>query len=408
MAPSEKMRDINPRHTWWYRFFMRVPVRCFILPLGRGPFKVKTERYKGEMPSRPFIMVFNHTTDYDFIGTVNGIPEYGRYIISDEIIKKRWKRAVITTATDGIFRRKGENADRVVAAVKETLDQGINVYFAAEGEECHNGVTAPVRRRTGQMIKDMGVDLMTFKMEGGYLMKPKWAKNKSKGHLYGRVAGIYKKEDLAKMTPEEINELIERDFKFNVYDWVKENKIPYDRKDRAEYMEKMLYRCPHCGALYKMHSKKDDFFCEACGYKLTVNEYGLFEGEDVRFDNIYDWDVWQTQCLREESVHWAENPDEVIASDTGCTLIRMHGNATEWMSKGDVNLSITYNEVIIESPKVHMRMPLKDLRGLQSVRNGISLSYNGEYFKVLCLQYPQCMRRYRVIRRIIMGEKYVG
>ena len=41
----------------------------------------------------------------------------------------------------------------------------------------------------------------------------------------------------------------------------------------------------------------------------------------------------------------------------------MHDNEVGRMSKEDVTLSITFNEVIIESPNVSMRMPLKDLEG---------------------------------------------
>ena len=397
--------DQSPsKNTPWYRFFMRVPVRCFILPLGKRIFRIKTERYKGEIPSRPFMMIFNHATDFDFIGTVNGVPEYGRYIMSDELIKKPWRRTIIMTTTNGIYRRKGENANNVVKAVKETLDQGINVYLAAEGEETANGVTAPIRKRTGQMVKDMGVDIITYRLEGGYLIKPKWAETRAKGPMYGHLVAIHRKEDLAKMTPDEINDLIAKDLYYNVYDWQKEHHIPYDRKDRAEFMEKILYRCPKCESMCKLKSEHHDLFCTECGYRVSVNEYGLFEGEDLRFDNLCDWDLWQRECLREERPKWEANPDEVIASDHGCDLKRMDGNDTVIMDT-DVTVQMTFNDIIIKGKNVDMRMPVKELEGLASVRNGIGVSYEGKYYKVITVQYKTCMMRYRTIRRIIMNQK---
>lgn len=406
MKSSVEDRDLSPKHTWWYRFFMRVPVRCFILPIGKRVLKIRTTRYKGEFPERPFIMVFNHATDYDFIGTVNGVPEYGRYIMSDELIKKPLRRAVIMTATDGIYRRKGENANRVVEAVKETLDKGINVYMAAEGEESANGVTAPIRKRSGQMIKDMGVGIITFRLEGGYLIKPKWAETRSKSPMYGSVVGVHSKEELAGMTAEEINDLLAKELYFNVYDWVKEKRIPYDRPDRAEFMEKVLYRCPKCDSMCRLKSKHHDLYCQDCGYRVSVNEYGLFEGEDLRFDNLCDWDLWQRECLRKERPQWEANPDDVIAEDHGCVLKKMNGNDTEILDE-NVSVKMTFNDIIIKGEKVDMRMRVKELEGLASVRNGIGVSYDGQYFKVITQEYKTCMLRYRTIRRIIMDEKNI-
>ena len=403
MQSSVDDRDLAPSNTWWYRFFMRVPVRYLILPIGKKMFKIKTERYKGEFPSRPFIMIFNHATDYDFIGTIQIIPEYGRYIMSDELIKKAWRRTIIMTATNGIYRRKGENANRVVEAVKQTLDQGINVYLAAEGEESANGVTAAIRKRTGQMIKDMGVSVVTCKLEGGYLIKPKWADNKSKGPMFGRLVNTYSKEELAKLTPDEINDLIAKDLYFNVYDWQKEHHIPYDRKNRAERMEKILFRCPKCESMCKLKSEKDDLFCTECGYRVSVDECGLFVGDDLRFDNLCDWDLWQKECLKKELPNWEANPDMVIASDHGCELKKMNGNDTEILDT-DVTVEMTYNDIIIKGEHTDMRMPLKELEGLASVRNGIGVSYQGQYYKVITAQYHTCMMRYRTIRRIIMGR----
>ena len=257
--------------------------------------------------------------------------------------------------------------------------------------------------RKRQMIKDMGVSVVTCKLEGGYLIKPKWADNKSKGPMFGRLVNTYSKEELAKLTPDEINDLIAKDLYFNVYDWQKEHHIPYDRKNRAERMEKILFRCPKCESMCKLKSEKDDLFCTECGYRVSVDECGLFVGDDLRFDNLCDWDLWQKECLKKELPNWEANPDMVIASDHGCELKKMNGNDTEILDT-DVTVEMTYNDIIIKGEHTDMRMPLKELEGLASVRNGIGVSYQGQYYKVISAQYYTCMMRYRTIRRIIMGR----
>ena len=402
MTTSTDDRNRNPRHTWWYRFFMRVPVRCFLLPIGSKILNIRTERYRGEMPRRPFIMVFNHASDYDFIGTIRGIPEYGRYIMSDELIKMPLMKIIINCVTNGIYRRKGENADKVVDAVKTTLDKGINVYFAAEGEESFNGATAPIRGRTGSLIKEMNVDVITYRMEGGYFIKPKWTQHKSKGPMFGKVVAIHTKEELAEMSPEEVNAVLSKDLWLNVYDWQKEHHIPYDRKDRAEWMEKILYKCPKCEGMYHLKSEHHDLFCTECGYRVSVNEYGLFEGNDLRFDNLYDWDVWQKECLKSCRPDWERNPDKAITSNDHLKFVKMNGDRTEILDE-DVHLEITFKEIIVKGENTEMRFPLDDM-GLASVRNGIGISYHGTYYKVLLKDYQACMLRYRTIRRIIMNR----
>lgn len=402
---SNAGRDMVPHHLWWYSFFIRVPVRCFILPLGRIFIPLKIERYKGELKD-PCIIFYNHSTDFDFAGVIDGIPKYGRHVMSDELLKKKWKRTIIMTATDGIYRRKGERADEVIAAIKATLDQGINVYMVVEGEETHNGVTQPVRKRTGQMVKDLGCDIVTFRLEGGYLMKPKWSEEKSKtGPLFGAVQHVYKKEELAKLTPEEINDLIYKDLYLNVFDWNREHQVPYDRKCRAEFLERILYICPKCHSECKMQSKVHDFFCPDCGYKVSMNRYGLFEGDDMVFDNIYDWDVWQKEEMRKKRPEWEANPDAVITSDSGCVLKKLNGDDQEVLDE-NITVKITFNDLIIEGEKFNQRFPLRELEGLASIRKGIGFTYDGVYYKAITPN-KACMLRYRTIRRIIMNESYI-
>ena len=400
MADTNVDTSQYPKHTLWYRFFMAVPIRFVILPIAKWKLKIKTTRYKGPY-RRPCILVYNHVSDYDFIGTVNGFIHYGRYMMSDELIRRGKLKYLIPLSTNGIFRKKGTSAASAIEGARETLRRGINVYIAAEGEESPNGVTAPIRPKTGQMIKDMNVDLITYKMEGGYLIGPKWARNSSKGPMFGHLVNIHPKEKLAEMTPEEINQLIADDLYFNHYDWIKEKRIPYDRECRAEWMEKVLHRCPRCEQECKLHSKGDVLACE-CGYKVEVDEYGLFVGDDLVFDNLYDWDMWQKERMRSLRPEWEAHPDDVITEDHDCQVGKDVGKEVEEIDSG-VSLKITFNHLIIEGEKFKFKEPLNSLN-IVSIRNGIGVFFNGTYYRVR-VPYVVSMIRYRTIRRIIMNEK---
>jgi 1-acyl-sn-glycerol-3-phosphate acyltransferase len=404
MVSSVKNRNTQPRHTWWYRFFMRVPVRCFFLPLGTRVFNIRPTKYKGKVEDK-FILVFNHACDYDFVGVLEGFPGYYRFVMSDELIKKRHKRMVIRTVTDGIYRRKGENAHGVAEGIKASLDQGISVCMAPEGEETPNGVTMQIRKKTGQLVKEMGVDLITYRLEGGYGFLPKWTNERAKGPIRGHLVNIYKKEQLTEMTPEEINDLIAKDLYFNFYEWNRTERKTYIRKNRAENIERILYTCPKCGSMGKLHSQVHDLFCEECGYKVTLDEYGFFQGDELRFDNIYDWDMWQKDGLKSQRSQWEADPDRIITSNTGGTLKRMKGDDQEVIDE-DVKIEITFNDIIITGPKTDMRFPLTELEGLTTIAHGVAVSYGGEYYKIR-FPYEGAWIRYRSIRRIIMEEEYI-
>ena len=393
-----------PKHTLWYRFALRVLGYGVIIPVAVRKFNIRTERYKGKI-DRPYILTFNHICDYDFLGVINSMRRYGRFIISDALLRKRSLRFWLRLGTDGIYRRKGESADDAVKAIKATLEKGINVNMAAEGEECPNGVTAEIRKRTGQMIKEMDVDLITFRMEGGYFLKPKWADHRSDGPLTGRVINIYRKEDLQRMSVDEINDIIYRDLYVNHYDWNREHKVPYDRECRAEHMERLVFRCPKCKEDEHLHSHGDTLSCDACGYSVTVDEYGFFD-EGAVFDNLYDWDMWQRSELMEESQSWEEHPDMVITSDEHCVLKVMSGDDDVTMDD-DVTISMTYDEIMIHGNDTDMHIPTKERVNIVAVRGGCGISYDGQYYRVEP-KTPSCMRRYRTILRIIRKEKYLG
>ncbi len=391
-----------PKHTLWYRFCLWVLGHGIVLPVVKRHYNIRTERYTGKV-ERPCVLTYNHVCDYDFLGVLTSFRHYGRFIISDALLRKPSLRRLLHFATNGIYRRKGEKADDAVKAAKATIEKGISVFMAAEGEESPNGVTAEIRGRTGEMIKYLDADLITFRVDGGYFLKPKWADSRSNGPLLGHVVNVYKKEDLEKMSSEEINEIIYRDLYVNHYDWNRENRVVYDRENRAEHMERLVFRCPQCKKDGHLHSHGDTLSCDACGYSVTVDEYGFFN-EGAVFDNLYDWDMWQRSELVKESESW--NDDDVITSDEHCVLKIMSGDDAV-TADDDVTISITRKEVILKGNSADIRIPLEAKMNIVAVRGGCGITYDGKYYRVEP-KTPSCMRRYRTILRIIRNEKYLG
>lgn len=377
-----------------------------ILPLLKYTNKMQTTRYKGEVDG-PSVVCCNHISSYDILCTLDIFPHYSRYIINDALIRKPMNRMIFSLITNGIYRRKGENADNVVLSCEKTIQDGINLCMFPEGSRSPNGVTLPIRKRTGTLIKDLNANLITYRLEGSYFIKPPWAKNRAKGPMYGGIIAVYTKEELQHMTAEEINNVIYDDLYINHYDWIKENRIMYERKDAAEYMERVLFTCPECMSTSTLHSHGDVLSCEKCGYTVKVDEFGLYTGEKVHFDNLYDWDVWQKEELRKHLPEWEAEPDKEIAGDDHVQVFIVK-NDTPILIDKDSHLSITYREISVKSDSLHVKVSLDELNGIDVAQhNSLGISIGTEYYIISGATPAYCFRRYRTIRRIIAGEKFV-
>ncbi|MCQ2085114.1 MAG: 1-acyl-sn-glycerol-3-phosphate acyltransferase [archaeon] len=393
-----------PKHTWWYRSFLAV-MRPLVLPLINRHFGIRTERYKGEVPG-PCMVMFNHVSDYDPFGVLQGFAHYTRYVASDALVRKRKMRILFGIVSDFIYRRKGENGDNVVRSVKATIDKGIHVCMSPEGGESINGTTAFIRPRTGSMIKEVGCGLVTFRMEGGYFMRPSWCRHRFKGPMFGKVVGTYSKEQLADMTAEEINDLIYRDLYVNSYEWQREHMIVYEGERRAERMEQVLYTCPKCHRINTIHSDCDDVYCDACGYRVKVNKYGFFEGEDLVYDNLYSWDVWQRDLMFSKLEEFKADPEKVILSDSGQVLKGLKDNYP-YVIEEDVTISMSAARISIEGKVTHIDLPLSEIKGVTVVsREDIGITFGDTYYQIGSV-IPRSGVKYKQLMAMLRGRPYL-
>jgi ribosomal protein S27AE len=113
---------------------------------------------------------------------------------------------------------------------------------------------------------------------------------------------------------------------FNDIEYQREKMVYYKGHDLLEGAERMLYQCPKCGTLCSMESHGDAIGCTECGYTVTMNHYGFFEGDDVILDSFDQWDDWQREQavkLVTEGHYDASGREPLLLSDTD-ELYRAH------------------------------------------------------------------------------------
>ena len=109
-------------------------------------------------------------------------------------------------------------------------------------------------------------------------------------------------EDIERMSVDEINAVVNEQFSFDHFKWQKETQQVYDQPDRAEGLNRVLYKCPHCMAEGKMVGEGTTLTCNACGKVWEMDVYGQMVARDgnTEIAHIPDWYKWERQCVREE------------------------------------------------------------------------------------------------------------
>jgi len=229
------------RHIFFYKLVRPFVIAFLWLKFG---YRFQTARH---LPGT-YIVLANHTTDYDPVFVAASFPEQMYFVGSEHIA--RWKRfyKTLNYVFAPIMRPKGSLAGSTVMDILRKVRSGANVCVFAEGVRSWDGVSSPIMPSTGSLIKSAKCGLVTYKIVGGYFTSPMWSgSNTRRGYTYGAPVRVYEKEELAKMTVDEINQLIVTDLYEDAYARQLEQPRRYKGKGLAERMENLVFICPACG-----------------------------------------------------------------------------------------------------------------------------------------------------------------
>jgi len=281
-----------------------------------------------------YIVLSNHTTDYDPIFVAMSFPKFMHFIASEHVARWNFLSTLINFAFAPIWRYKGSVAASTVIDVFKKVKEKKNVALFAEGARTWDGITGPILPSTGKMVKKARCGLVTYKIVGGYFASPRWSQsNTRKGYVHGAPVNVYTQEQLEAMTVDEINEAINRDLYEDAYDrQMKEPRI-YKGKNLAKYMENLLFICPKCGKIDTIQTYDNKVTCSACDLSFTYNEYGMLEGSS--FKTVKELSDWQ----RLETANIAKT--DVVYTASGGRMITVKKHEETLVAEGPVTLSRT-------------------------------------------------------------------
>ena len=190
-------------------------------------------------------------------------------------------------------------------AMRDVIKKGGCIALSPEGTSSIFGDNQPIVPGTGRFLQAQKIPVYCMALQGSYLSNNKISSKDRFGKVYGQLKLLFSKEDLEKMTPQEIEDRINLEFKHDDYEWNKIHHIRYKFKKEGttHNLEDICYKCPRCGSEFEMETKDNYIRCKCCGNKATMDEYYDFHPEDENtkiIDTPSHWAHYERQCIINE------------------------------------------------------------------------------------------------------------
>lgn len=175
-----------------------------------------------------------------------------------------------------------------------------SVLMFPEASYSFDGTATPLPSSLGKCIKILNVPVIMIKTQGAFMYQPLYNNLQTrKVNVSAQVKYLLSPEEILFKTTEEINQILAREFSFDNFKDQQQNNIQITEPYRADYLNRVLYKCPVCNTEGKTVGKGIKLTCKACNSEWTLTENGFLSPEKP-FNHIPDWYKWQRECVKEE------------------------------------------------------------------------------------------------------------
>lgn len=178
-----------------------------------------------------------------------------------------------------------------------------SVLMYPEASYSFDGTATPLPRKMGVLLKKLNVPVVTVITHGAFARDPLYnCLQKRKVNVSAEVKYLLSPEQIRELPVAELDRILDEAFGFDNFLYQQENGIVIDESFRADGLNRILYKCPHCYAEGQTEGKGVKLTCHNCGQVYTLTETGFLDAEDDRpaFTHIPDWYAWQRQQVRKE------------------------------------------------------------------------------------------------------------
>lgn len=281
----------------------------------------------------PALILMNHSSfiDLKIASSVLYPRPFQIVCTSDGFVGKKW----LMRNLGCIPTRKFVSDTNLVRSMNYSLKKlKSSVLMYPEASYTFDGTATPLPESLGKCIKFLGVPVLMFRTYGAFLRDPLYNSLQLRDTtVTAKLSYLLSPEDIEKKSASEINAILKECFTFDNFRIQQETGTKITEPFRADGLNRVLYKCPHCLAEGKMNGKGVRIGCTACGksYKLTEDGFLEADSEDGKFNHIPDWYAWERECVRKELLAGT------YRLDTNVDIYIMKGMKTIWQV-GEGNL----------------------------------------------------------------------
>ncbi len=286
----------------------------------------------------PCFVVFNHLSRIDHLYVMGACyPRVTNMMAGcSEFYRKKFS---FVFGLSKVIPKKNYSADLIsIHGVSEVIKRGGCVTFSPEGLASDFGENKPVVPGTSKMFKHFKVPVYFCHLEGQFLQNTKVCLDERLGKTYATMSLLFSKEDVEKLSVEEMDDIMNEKFRRNEYAWNREKKIKWDTKGRiCHRLEDYCYKCYKCGQEFTMKGEGNKIECLNCGNGATMDDYYVFHPYK---DAVIPEDpcVWAQQERIDIIKEIRENPDYYFEDE--CQI----GNLDEYKLIGNNKTSFIVGE----------------------------------------------------------------
>ena len=250
----------------------------------------------------PCLILMNHSSfiDLKIASTILYPRPFNIVCTSDGFVGKEWlMRHLGCIPTQKFVSDLGLVRD-MLYTVKE-LHSSVLMY--PEASYSFDGTATPLPESIGKCVKMLGVPLVMIRTYGAFARDPLYnGLQLRKVDVSADMEYLLSPQEIAKASTAEINTLLAERFSFDNFRDQQEQQIRITEPFRADGLNRVLYKCPHCGNEGAMTGKGTTLTCNSCGKTYLLTETGFLEAQEgeTEFSHIPDWYRWERSCVRQE------------------------------------------------------------------------------------------------------------
>ena len=255
-------------------------------------------------PKEPVLILMNHSSfiDLKIVSRIFYPKRYGIVCTSDGFVG--FGMELLMRLLGCIPTRKFVSDVTLIKDMEYLLKKkNTSVLMYPEASYTFDGRATALPRKMGVLLKKLGVPVVTVITQGAFARDPLYNMlQKRKVKVSAEVRCLFTKEDLKTKTVAELDAALDGAFDFDNFKWQQENGVTIDETFRADGLNRILFKCPHCLEEGKTEGKGIHLTCHACGKTYELTETGTLralEGE-TEFAHIPDWYQWEREEVRRE------------------------------------------------------------------------------------------------------------